>query len=82
MEVLVSPIPSVLVANSRPEVKHLARELAAEAGTGEQLYVSQGGFMGMNGNYGAGVLEGIAHYHPELTEWFDHPTTTGPGAAG
>jgi hypothetical protein len=23
----------------------------------------------MNGNYGAGMLEGIAHYHPGSIEW-------------
>ncbi len=25
--------------------------------------------MGMNGNYAAGILEGIAHYHPDTIEW-------------
>ena len=69
MEVLISPIPAVLVANSRADVMALARELAAEVGTRDRLYVASGGFMGMNGNYGAGMLEGIAHYHPHITEW-------------
>ena len=69
MEVLISPIPAVLVANAREEVRRLASELATEAGTGDRLYVAAGGFMGMNGNYSAGMLEGIAHYHPRTTEW-------------
>jgi hydroxymethylpyrimidine pyrophosphatase-like HAD family hydrolase len=69
MEVLISPIPSVLVANSRPDVKRLARELAAEAETEGCLYIAEGGLLGMNGNYGSGMLEGIAHYHPHIIDW-------------
>jgi hypothetical protein len=69
IEVLASPIPAVLVANGHADVKELARRLADEKGCGEQLYIAQGGFMGMNGNYSAGILEGIAHYHPDITNW-------------
>ena len=78
MEVLISPIPSVLVANSRAEVKRLARELATEAKTEEYLYVAEGGVLGMNGNYSAGMLEGIAHYHPHITDWLSE-SAAGPG---
>jgi HAD superfamily hydrolase (TIGR01484 family) len=66
LEVLASRIPAVLVANSRPDVQDLALELAAEAGTLAQLYIAEGGFLGMNGNYAGGMLEGIAHFHPGL----------------
>lgn len=66
LEVLASAIPSVLVANSRPDVQDLALELAQEAGTLDRLYIAKGGFLGMNGNYAGGILEGIAHYHPVL----------------
>ena len=69
IEVLASPIPSVLVANSQPEVRDLARRLAGEAGYRKQLYIAGGDFLGMNGNYSAGMLEGIAHYHPETLAW-------------
>lgn len=65
LEVLVSPIPSVLVANANPEVKQCALELAERAGCSAQLYLAKGGFHGMNGNYCGGMLEGIAHYHPD-----------------
>lgn len=81
MEVLISPIPAVLVANSRGDVMNLARELAKEAGTRDQLYVATGGFMGMNGNYAAGMLEGIAHYHPHIVEWLT-PPADGTGQPG
>jgi sucrose-6-phosphatase len=69
IEVLTSAIPAVLVANGHEDVKELARRLADEKGFGAQLYIAQGGFMGMNGNYSAGILEGLAHYHPEITGW-------------
>lgn len=80
LEVLVSPIPAVLVANSRPEVRDLACRLAAEAGAVDRLYVARGGFLGMNGNYGGGMLEGIAHYHGEVAGWLGEPAG-GPGEA-
>jgi sucrose-6F-phosphate phosphohydrolase len=73
LEVLISPIPSVLVANSQDEVKRLALRLAAEGGTQQQLYISKGDFLGMNGNYSAGMLEGIAHYHPDIIGWLVDP---------
>ena len=69
IEVLVSPVPSVLVANSQTEVQALALRLAADNGHAAQLYIARGGFGGMNGNYSAGILEGIAHYHPETLAW-------------
>jgi len=69
IEVLASPIPAVLVANCMPDVRELARRLADETGFAEQLYIAHGDFMGMNGNYSAGMLEGIAHYHPQTLAW-------------
>ena len=69
IEVLASPIPAVLVANSQPDVRELSRRLADEMGHGEQLYIARGDFMGMNGNYSAGILEGVAHYHPQTLAW-------------
>jgi HAD superfamily hydrolase (TIGR01484 family) len=66
LEVLVSPIPSVLVANGHPEVREQALLLAAVAGQTERLYCAHGDWSGMNGNYSAGILEGIAHFRPDL----------------
>lgn len=69
IEVLVSPVPGVLVANSQSEIQTLARELAYKNGHEDQLYLAQGGFMGLNGHYAGGMLEGIAHYHPQFIDW-------------
>lgn len=69
IEVLASPIAAVLVANAQPEVRELACRLAETMQHREQLYLARGNFMQMNGNYSGGMLEGIAHYHPEALPW-------------
>ena len=69
IEVLVSHIPAVLVANAQPEVRAAARSLAAKRGLADRLYCAKGGFAGMNGNYAAGLLEGVVHYHPFMAAW-------------
>lgn len=64
LPVIVSPIPSVLVANAHPDTIRQARDEVRRNGTEARFYLAQGGFLGMNGNYSAGILEGVAHYHP------------------
>ncbi len=66
--VLASPIRSVLVANASPDVREEARQLALNLGQSDELYFAHGSFLGMNGNYSAGILEGVAHYMPETTD--------------
>ncbi|MFT5113958.1 MAG: sucrose-6F-phosphate phosphohydrolase [Parasphingorhabdus sp.] len=67
MEVLVSPINAVLVANSMDDIKQQALNAVIKSASESSLYIAQGGFMDMNGNYCAGMLEGIHHYFPETT---------------
>lgn len=64
LAVLASAIPSVLVANASTEVKHAAQTQATAAKHADALYIAHGDFHNMNGNYSAGILEGIAHFHP------------------
>jgi sucrose-6F-phosphate phosphohydrolase len=66
LPVLISHIPSVLVNNAQVPIKTTARRLADKQGLARQLYVARGGFYGLNGNYTAGVLEGLIHFHPGL----------------
>ena len=73
LDVLTSPLPAVLVANARSEIREQARRLAAEAGLADRLYCARGGWQGMNGNYAAGILEGVAHFRPDLAERLDQP---------
>lgn len=79
LEVLASPIPAVLVANAEADVRRLAMMRAKNAGQAAQLYVARGGFMGMNGNYSAGILEGIAHYYPHTINWMLPSEPVGEG---
>ena len=69
--VLASAIPSILVGNADSDVIEQAQTQALEQGTIAALYLAQGGFLGMNGNYSAGILEGIAYYHPETRRWME-----------
>jgi len=71
LNVLGSGVQSVLVANASEEVRASAMESLADKGMKERLYVARGGFLGMNGNYSAGVLEGLAHFKPDLQPWLE-----------
>jgi hypothetical protein len=68
LAVLASPIRSVLVANASDAVRQEARQLALNMGEIDALYIAKGGLLQMNGNYSAGILEGIVHYMPETRE--------------
>ena len=69
LEVMASGVPSVLVANAVDHVRDSAVEKARAAGHHNTLYLARGGYLGMNGNYAAGILEGVAHFKPELASW-------------
>jgi sucrose-6F-phosphate phosphohydrolase len=69
LEVLSSALRAVLVANATGEVREEALQLATARGTSDSLYLAKGDFMGMNGNYSAGILEGVAHFLPQTRGW-------------
>ena len=66
MAVLTSAIHGVLVANASEALRREARRQVLNMGQNETLYVARGGFIDMNGNYSAGILEGVAHYVPDV----------------
>ena len=68
LSVMTSGLPAVLVANASTEVRQQAVELARQRGHASRLYLAGGGFLGLNGNYAGGILEGVAHFHPHMTE--------------
>ncbi len=61
IDVLESDIQAILVANADSRMKSWADQSKSDS-----LYVAKGGFLGMNGNYAAGVIEGLIHYWPDL----------------
>lgn len=68
LDLLISPIPSVLVANAIDDVRHLATTACKEKGWENRLYLPEGKY-GMNGNYAAGIVEALAHYQPTVRAW-------------
>ncbi|MCU0810858.1 MAG: HAD-IIB family hydrolase [Thiobacillaceae bacterium] len=71
LEVLGGALSSVLVANASEEVRQQAVALAARRGNAASLYLARGEAGGMNGNYSAGILEGLAYFLPETRNWWD-----------
>ncbi len=62
LDVLLSDeVPSILVANADEDIKERLMNSNPDF-----LYIAKGDFLKMNGNYRAGILEGIAHYWPEV----------------
>lgn len=68
LDVLLSGVQSVLVANADSVLKRQVADANRQT-----LYVAHGGYLGMNGNYSAGIIEGVAHYWPELNRWLQVP---------
>lgn len=66
LPVLVSPIPSVLVANASAELKQQALQLARDNGHQDALYLASDAPFPLGGNYAAGVLQGVWHFAPWL----------------
>ena len=74
LAVLTSHIKSVLVGNACSRVREDSLQQALNMGEANALYFAKGGFLGMNGNYSAGILEGVAHYIPEIESLLDEAT--------
>jgi HAD superfamily hydrolase (TIGR01484 family) len=66
---LTSGLQAVLVRNAADRVRDEAVRVTTEKGLRDKLYRAGGEFMGMNGNYAAGVLEGLVHFLPETGGW-------------
>lgn len=70
ISVMASSIQSVLVANATTDVRQQVLQDARLNNQLDTLYLARGDFLGMNGNYSAGILEGVAHYMPGAIAWF------------
>ena len=62
IEPLTSGYQSILVNNARPLVKDEVKTIAKKSGVIDNIYFAKGGYKGMNGNYTAGILEGLNHF--------------------
>lgn len=77
MPALTSGLQAVLVGNASQAVRNEALEKLQEKGQAHRLYFAKGDFLGMNGNYAAGVLEGLVHFIPDSADWLGRGTVTG-----
>jgi len=71
ISVMASPIQSIVVANASDDVKAEALKMASQNNQLDSLYIAKGNFFNMNGNYSAGILEGVVHYRPMAANWID-----------
>ena len=58
----------ILVKNATAEIRKEATAALCRRRMTNRLYLPKGNFYGMNGNYAAGLLEGLVHYIPEAGE--------------
>lgn len=71
LDVLVSEVPAVLVANADAATREAARDGALAAGNAARLHLAAGTVealagLGLDGNYAGGLIEGLVHFHPGL----------------
>lgn len=66
---LTSGLKAVVVKNASEAVCRQAIEISSQKGFDSNLYLAEGGFLEMNGNYSAGVMEGLAYFMPEIQQW-------------
>ena len=65
LDVLTSGLQAILVKNAMDEVRKEALERLSGKHMTNRLYLPKGNFYGMNGNYAAGLIEGLVHFVPE-----------------
>ena len=68
LDVLISGLQAILVKNAMAEVRKEAVEKLSNKYMLNRLYLPEGNFLGLNGNYAAGVIEGLFHFFPETEQ--------------
>ena len=68
LDVLTSGLQTILVKNATEDIRKEAIKKLSEKNLTNRLYLPQGNFFGMNGNYAAGLMEGLVRCIPETGE--------------
>ena len=68
LDVLISGLQTILVKNATEDIRKEAIKKLSEKNLTHRLYLPQGDFFDMNGNYAAGAMEGLVHFIPETVE--------------
>lgn len=61
---ITSGTKAVLVKNTPERVKNAALDALGPEKSKKYLHIAKGNFGSLNGNFSAGVLEGLAHFYP------------------
>jgi len=69
LDALTGGVQAVLVKNASDTVRKQAISRMTSQSSPDRLFLAKGDFLGMNGNYSAGILEGLAHFFPETLSW-------------
>ena len=72
LDVLTSGLQTIVMKNASEDVRKEATEKLSKKDLTNRLYLPRGNFFGMNGNYAAGVIEGIVHFIPETRELIEN----------
>jgi sucrose-6F-phosphate phosphohydrolase len=65
LDILTSGLQAILVKNAADDVRKEAMNMLSAKHMADRLYLAGGNFYGMNGNYAAGLMEGLVHFIPE-----------------
>lgn len=68
LDVLTSGLQTILVKNATEDIRKEAIKKLSGKNLTNRLYLPQGNFFGMNGNYAAGLMEGLVRFIPETGE--------------
>lgn len=77
LDALTSGLQAILVKNSTADVQKTAFEELKAKGLTDCLYIARGDLHGMNGNYTAGVIEGLVYFFPEIAGWLEQDIREG-----
>jgi sucrose-6-phosphatase len=73
LDALTSGLQAILVKNAAEDVRRQAVTDLQQKKLSDRLYLARGNLFSLNGNYAAGVIEGLTHFFPEILSWLKEP---------
>ncbi len=71
LDALTSGLQAILVKNAADDVRRQAVAAVERNKMSDRLYLASGDLFSLNGNYSSGVIEGLAHFFPEILAWLE-----------
>ncbi|CAB1275036.1 YcgL domain-containing protein [Candidatus Nitrosacidococcus tergens] len=73
LALFINGFKGVLICNAASEIKQKILDSLPEEKL-ENFYIARGSFLGLDGNYSAAILEGLAHFFPYTRAWMEVDT--------